>query len=363
MDFYFPIADIVFNPWMILGLGIGIGFLSGLFGVGTGILITPVLLLLGFPGRIAVASQLSASIGANFSGFLSYGNRKDVDYALGFYLIFGGLLGAFTEFYILKALQNVSPYSVIRIVCSFVLIFLSLIMFYQTIKSLLSDPQKERSVTMKKWMIYIPFHRVFLRSRTEISILVPIVVGFITGILTMSLGGGVNIMMMPILTYLIGRISPCVTGTSFFVAFVICFSITLLHGVGTAPVDFYLVVFLSLSTSIGSKLGILASKHCAKSFIGLLGAVIVLFLGIRTLLDVLKQQTRRPKIVLNNGVTHYIKELVETMPEDISWLAKKTLLFAHQDIASYCAVCIIASILIAFIVEKILNFLLFKKEI
>ncbi|CAO5675249.1 MAG: hypothetical protein HEEMFOPI_00201 [Holosporales bacterium] len=362
MDFYFPIADIVFNPWMILGLGVVVGFFSGLFGVGTGILITPVLLLLGFPGRIAVASQLNASIGANFSGFLSYSNKKDVDYALGMYLVIGGLLGAFAEFYILKLLQHISPYSVIRIVCSFVLICLSLIMFYQTIKNLLSDTQKDRSVTMKKWMIYIPFHRVFLRSRTEISVLVPLIVGFITGILTISLGGGVNVMMMPILTYLIGRVSPCVAGTSFFVAFIICFSITLLHGIGTAPVDLYLVVFLSLSTSIGSKIGVWASRYCSKSVIGLLGAVIVLFLGIKTLLDVIKQQTRRPKIVLNNGVSHYIKELTETMPNDIGWLAKKILLFAHSDIASYSAFCVFISILIAFIVEKMLNLFIYKKK-
>jgi uncharacterized membrane protein YfcA len=362
MDFYFPIADITFNIWLLLGLGVVVGFLSGLLGVGTGILITPILLILGFPSRIAVASQLNASIGANFSGFLSYGQRKDVDFALGIYLIIGGVLGALSEFYILRWLNyTIQTYSAIRIISAIVLIFLGVGMFYNTFRLLLSDNKTYYQVTMKKWMIYIPFHRVFVRSRTEMSVLVPIMVGFLTGILTISLGGGVNVLMIPFLTYLIGRVSPCVSGTSFFVAFITCFVITLLHGIGTAPVDIFLVITLTVSTSIGSKLGVYINQFLPKALIGLLGAAIISLLGVKILVEIIKQQTKRSKLILDNGVVHYLEDLITSMPENISILGKGALYFAHSDVALYSFSCIFISIFIAYIIDKSINFFIYRK--
>ncbi|MDP2193126.1 MAG: sulfite exporter TauE/SafE family protein, partial [Alphaproteobacteria bacterium] len=241
MDFYFPIADVAFNPLWIFALGLAVGFGSGILGVGTGILITPILILIGFPSRIAVASQLNAAIGANFAGFLSYFRRQDVDFALGGYLIIGGVSGALTEHFVLKWLYNVAAsYSILRVTTAIVLIVLGINMFYQAMRSLLTEDMPKKVISMKKWMIYIPFHRIFIRTRTEISILVPMAVGFLAGVVTTSLGGGINTIIIPALTYLIGRMTPAIAGTSFMVSFVICLLVTLMHGLGTAPVDLIL---------------------------------------------------------------------------------------------------------------------------
>lgn len=361
MEFHFPIADFIYNPSVIFGLGIGIGFFSGLIGIGSGIVMVPLLILLGFPARIAVTSQLNASIGISFAGFLSYWRKKDVDFALGFYLICGGLLGALTEFFVLRWLYNVAAsYGILRIVTAIVLIVLSLAMFFQTFKMLIVSEPKHRSVSMKRWMIYIPFHRIFLRTRTEISILIPLFVGFLTGILTTSLGGGINVIMVPFLTYLIGRISPAVTGTSFLTSFVITFAITIIHGLGSAPVDIALVLLLGASSSIGTKLGSYISYYVPRIWLGALGSVVILSIGIKNLLSVIELKGKRTKIILDDGVRHYLKDLVSTAGESMSWVTKNLLLFAHKDPVLYSFVSIALSILLAYLLDKLLNRVLYR---
>ncbi|CAO5676751.1 MAG: hypothetical protein NEHIOOID_00690 [Holosporales bacterium] len=363
MEFHFPIANVVYDPFLIGLLGLVVGFLSGFFGLGTGILATPLLLLLGFPSRITVASQLNVSIGANLSGFFNYSQKKDVDYALGAYLILGGLMGALTEFFVLRWLyHNVSPTGVLRAISGVVLIILSLAMFYQTIKSFLSDHGNTRSVTMKRWMIYIPFHRVFARSRTEISILVPLSVGYLTGILTISLGGGVNVMMMPFLTYLIGRVSPCIAGTNFFVSFIITLTITAIHSLGTAPVDMILVVIMTITCSIGSKFGAKVVHYFPGQIVNLVGASIVLFLGGKTLSDVISLKHKKQKIILDNGVRHYLNDLTQSSDQCMGKFSKSVLLFANNDPVLYTACCIFLSIFIAFICDRAIEKFLFTKK-
>jgi uncharacterized membrane protein YfcA len=363
MDLYFPIADLFYNPWIIVFIGLSVGFLSGLLGLGAGILITPLLLLIGFPARIAVASQVNASIGTNFTGLLNYRRRHDIDYALGGYLIVGGLMGALTEFYVLHWLyDSISPVGALRFITGLFLVILSCVMFCQIIRNLLGDNEGVRQITMKKWMIYIPFHRIFLRSRTEMSVLVPLVVGFLTGLLTVSLGGGLNTMMIPFLTYLIGRVSPCVSGTSFFVSTIVFCCVTMFNSLGTAPVDMILVFLLTLSTSIGSKIGIQASYFFSRIIISFIAAIIIFLLGVKTLLDVFDISKRRPKIILNNGVRHYLDDLTQSIPTNIGFISKKVLLFASYDPVLYAFTCIFLSILCAIIVEFIMRSIFYSKK-
>lgn len=362
MEFYFPIADIMYNPLVIFGLGISVGFLSGLVGIGAGVIITPLLILLGFPARIAVASQLNASIGINFAGFLSYWRKKDVDFALGFYLVCGGLLGALTEFFVLRWLYNVAAsFGILRIITAIVLIVLALSMMYQALRTLLVNVPTQRTITMKHWMIYIPFHRIFLRTRTEISILVPLFVGFLTGILTTSLGGGTNILMVPFLTYLIGRISPSVTGTSFFTSFIITFAITVLHGLGSAPVDMALVLLLGVACSIGTKLGGFLSYYIPRVWLAAIGSIIILALGIKNLLAVIELRGKRTKVILNDGVRHYLRDLSEGISDNTGWLSKQILFFANADPVVYSLVCILLSIVVAYLLDRWLNRLLYRQ--
>lgn len=363
MDFYFPIADIAFNPLWIFILGLGVGFASGMLGIGTGILITPILILLGFPSRIAVASQLNAAIGANFAGFLGYWRKQDVDFALGGYLVVGGLIGALTEFFVLKWLYNVAAsYGILRTTTAIVLILLGFNMFYQAMRSLLTEDLVGKSVSMKKWMIYIPYHRIFIRTRTEISILVPLAVGFLAGIVTTSLGGGINTIIVPSLTYLIGRVSPSVTGTSFLVSFVVCLSVTFLHGLGTAPVDMPLVCLLTVSSAVGLKLGGYAGTFMSRIWLGTLGGIVIFSLGIKNILAVIELGGRRTKVILDDGVRHYLDDLVSMMGQNLGWASKKILMFAHIDPVAYSATCVFLTITLAYGVDKIMHYFLYGQS-
>lgn len=363
MDFYFPIADIMFNPLWIFILGLGVGFVSGMLGIGTGILITPILILLGFPSRIALASQLNAAIGANFAGFLGYWRKQDVDFALGGYLIIGSLSGALTEFFLLRWLYNVAAsYGVLKTTTAIVLILLGFNMFYQAIRSLLTADLVKESVSMKRWMIYIPYHRIFIRTRTEISILIPLAVGFLAGLVTTSLGGGINTIMIPSLTYLIGRVSPSVTGTSFFVSFIVCLSVTFLHGLGTAPVDMSLVCLLTVSSAVGLKLGGYTGAFVSRVWLGTLGGLVIFGLGVKNILAVIELGGRRTKVILDDGVRHYLQDLVSAMGDRQGWLSQKILIFAHLDPVIYSATCVCLTISLAYVTDRIMHSFLYGRN-
>lgn len=363
MDFYFPIADVAFNPLWIFVLGLSVGFASGMLGIGTGILITPILILLGFPSRIALASQLNAAIGGNFAGFLGYWRKQDVDFALGGYLVVGSLAGALTEFFFLRWLYNVAAsYGILKITTAVVLILLGFNMFYQAICSLLTDNFVKESVSMKRWMIYIPYHRIFIRTRTEISILIPLAVGFLAGVVTTSLGGGINAIIVPSLTYLIGRVSPSVTGTSFFVSFIVCLSVTFLHGLGTAPVDMYLVLLLTVSSAVGLKLGGYAGAFVSRVWLGTLGGLVIFCLGVKNILAVIELGGRRAKVILDDGVRHYLEDLVSAMGDRLGWLSQKILIFAYTDPVIYSATCVCLTICLAYVIDKVMHSFLYGRR-
>ncbi|RZI46738.1 sulfite exporter TauE/SafE family protein [Candidatus Finniella inopinata] len=286
LNIFFPTAGLSFNALTILAVGLVGGVVSSSLGIGSGVIVTPALLMLiGVPPLVAVTSQMGNAIGVNLMGFLGYWRKRDVDFSLGFYLFLGGILGAFTEIWLLTRLRHSSDNHGMAIVYIVVLGVLATLLSIQSIKALFKPKSVQRSVMMRPWMIYFPFHKIFIRSRTEISILIPILVGLGTGLLTSTLGGGNSLFMMPIISYLIGRVSPVVQGTTLFAAFLITTVVTVIHCFTRMPFDLVLVFMLLIGGTLGSKLGLFISYIFPRQFLGLLGAGVIYLIAAKFALD------------------------------------------------------------------------------
>jgi uncharacterized membrane protein YfcA len=291
-DIFFPVAGITFNPFILLGLGVMGGFASGMLGISGGVIITPGLIFFGVPPLVAVASQLTNSIGTNLIGFIGYWRQRDVDFGLAAYLFIGGIFGAVAEIYLLDFIHSKQGqgYAKMTIAYVTVLTILGTVMLFQNIKHILTteDKKHKKAITMRHWMIYVPFHRIFKRSRTEMSVLIPLIVGFLTGLLTSTLGGGNNLFMMPIVSYLIGRATPVVSGTTLLAAFAITLAVSIVHGLHQDPFDMYMVLFLLVGSTLGSQMGVRFGYILPRPYLGLLAGVVVLLISSKFIFDLIK---------------------------------------------------------------------------
>ncbi len=286
LDLFFPIAGLSFNALTILAVGLAGGIVSSSLGIGSGVVVTPALLMLiGVPPFVAVTSQMGNAIGVNLMGFLGYWRKRDVDFSLGFYLFIGGVLGAFTEIWLLHRLRQGSASQNMALIYIVVLGVLATLLLVQSIRAFFEPKSSEKSVMMRHWMIYFPWHKIFIRSRTEISILIPIFVGLGTGLLTSTLGGGNSLFMMPIISYLIGRVSPVVQGTTLFAGFMITTVVTIIHCFTHTPFDLVLVFMLLVGGTLGSKLGFFLSYIFPRQCLGLLGALVIYLISAKFAFD------------------------------------------------------------------------------
>lgn len=351
MDIFFPIADVYANVFAIMAIGFGGGLLSGSLGLGAGIFITPSLLLMGIPSFVAVTTQLMNSMGTNLIGFISHARTKDVDVALGFYLFLGGIAGAATEYMIFSLVYSAAdPYAIIRITGAVCLVLLGIGMSIQSIKTLFNPDPKDSFLNMRYWMIYFPMHRIFLRTRAEISILIPILVGFLTGLLTTTLGGGANMFIVPIITYLIGRTSPAVTGTSLMAAFFINLSAACLYGLGTAPCDILLLALLFFCSCFGSYAGKQIAARFSRVYAGIVAGLIVLFVGVQLSLELYRIGGKQKSQSFLRGTTNYLNDLLDKCHDATPVLNKIIIQWASSDPVQYAimALCGVLIFAIAF---------------
>lgn len=273
-----PVASVqVYGLGYVLLGGIG-GFIATFLGIGGGILITPLLLMSDIPPMVAVTSQLYNSVGTNMIGFLGHWRDRAVDVPLAWYVFMGGVAGALVEMLLFHSLYQTPT---LDRVYGIVLMFLGGMMVVQNIRQALHPRPKNIHVTMREWMIYIPWHRIFVRSRVEISLVIPLVVGFLIGLLTTTLGGGGNLFIVPILSYLIGRASPVVTGTSLLAAASISMFVIFIQMISSALGDVVLVSLLLGGSFVGSQLALIVRPWLPRLWPALLGGLTVALIGLR----------------------------------------------------------------------------------
>jgi len=258
MQIYLPIAEVSVNAFLLLGLGGIVGILSGMFGVGGGFLMTPLLFFIGIPPAVAVATEANQIVASSFSGVLAHFKRKTVDLRMGTVLLIGGLIGSGLGIVVFNYLRSLGQVDLLVKLCY--VIFLGLIgglMFIESLRAIRKSGKGGAVPTRRKhtWLHNLPFKMKFRVSGLYISVIPPLLVGVVVGILAAIMGVGGGFIMVPAMIYLLGMPTKVVVGTSLFqIIFVTAFT-TMLHATTNFTVDVVLAVLLLVGGVIGAQIG------------------------------------------------------------------------------------------------------------
>lgn len=267
MHIYLPIAELSANaPWLVLLGGIT-GVFAGLFGIGGGFILTPMLMFMGIPPAVAVATSTNMIVASSFSGFLSHQKRKKVDTQMGGYLVAGGLLGVALGIWWFAQLKRVGQIDLIISLLYITLLMLVAFITYRESRDLFTSHRRGESLTvlrplkLPKWVKELPFQKEFTYSKVTHSLLLPIGIGIISGILVALLGVGGGFLMIPAMVYLLRMPIGLTTGTSLFQIIFITAVSTILHAVTTHSVDIVLAALLLMGSVVGTQWGVRLGAH------------------------------------------------------------------------------------------------------
>ncbi len=260
MPLYLPIAELSLNVFLLIGLGAGVGFLTGMFGVGGGFLMTPMLIFIGVPPTVAVATGANLITASSVSGTLTHWQRGGVDPRMGGVLIAGGAIGAFGGAKIFAWLEATGQSELV--ISGLYVLFLGaigLLMLYESLRSLLQArhgaPPPRRKPGHRVWVQALPFKMRFRKSRLYISVLLPVAVGAVVGLLAAILGIGGGFIMLPAMIYVLGMSGAVVVGTSLFQIIFVTAITTVLHAQNTQSVDIILTLILLVGAVFGAQWG------------------------------------------------------------------------------------------------------------
>ncbi len=290
MDIYFPIAELSLNVFLLLGMGIGVGFLSGMFGIGGGFLLTPLLILIGVPHTVAVSTHANQLIAASFSGALAQWRRKAVDLRMGTVMLIGGLLGSGLGVWLFKLLSKIGQIELV-ISLSYVIVLglIGLLMMIESVRAILRTrrhvPPKPRAGRHPYWVRILPFKMRFYRSRIYISVLVPMAIGAFVGILVAIMGVGGGFVMVPAMIYLLGMPTAVVTGTSLMEITFVTMNVTFLQAITTQTVDVVLALVIMAGGVVGAQFGVKLSDKLKGEQIRALLALLLLSVAAKLLFD------------------------------------------------------------------------------
>ena len=289
VDLYLPIANLSVNALVIVLLGGGVGLLSGMFGVGGGFLTTPLLIVYGIPPTVAAASSASQVTGASVSGVFAHLRRKGVDFKMGGVLVAGGITGTFAGAWIFRQLQALGQIdTVIAVVYVVMLSWIGGTMAREATTTILlarrGQPPRPRKRRHHPLVAALPLRTRFYASGLYISPLAPLMLGFVTGILTILLGVGGGFILVPAMIYLIGMATGVVVGTSLFQTLFVTAMATMVHATTTKAVDIVLAGLLLIGSVTGAQVGARFATRVKPEYLRLALAVIVLLVGVRILL-------------------------------------------------------------------------------
>ncbi len=282
MQIYLPIAEVSVNAFLLLGLGGMVGVLSGMFGVGGGFLMTPLLFFIGIPPAVAVATEANQIVASSFSGVLAHLRRKSVDLRMGTVLLIGGLVGAALGVQLFNTLKAMGQVDLLVKLCY--VVFLGIIgglMFLESLNAIIKTRSgKPPARKRHNWIHNLPFKIKFRTSGLYISVIPPVIVGLFVGILAAIMGVGGGFIMVPAMIYLLGMPTKVVIGTSLFqIIFVTGFT-TLLHATTNFTVDVVLAVLLLVGGVIGAQIGTrIGAKLPAEQLRILLAGMVLLVCG------------------------------------------------------------------------------------
>ncbi|MEQ9143237.1 MAG: sulfite exporter TauE/SafE family protein [Parvibaculaceae bacterium] len=283
---YLPIAEMPVNVLLILGMGGVVGFLSGMFGVGGGFLMTPLLIFTGIPPAVAVATQANQTVASSISGVVAHWRRGAVDFKMGGVLMIGGVIGSVAGVYLFRYVREIGQVDL--------MISLSYVLFLGVIGSLMLNEALRAVLSMRSgrsgnpargshhnWVHGLPLRMRFHRSKLYISAIPPILVGAFVGVLVAIMGVSGGFVMVPAMIYLLRMPTNVVIGTSLFQIIFITGLVTILHAVENQAVDVLLAFLLLLGGVVGAQFGARAGQKLRAEQLRALLGFLVLAVALR----------------------------------------------------------------------------------
>lgn len=292
MDLYLPIAEMPINALTVLAVSAAVGFISGLFGIGGGFMMTPLLIFMGVPPAIAVATGSAQIAASSTTGTIAYWRRQAVDVRLGLILLSAGMVGTLIGVWAFGALRRMGQLDLV-IVVSYVTLLLSVgtLMFFESVRSLIAQQQGQAIAgngrVKRPWYFALPLRMRFPQSHLYTSVLPLMVLAMIIGIIGAVLGIGGGFLMVPALIYLFRVPTSVVVGTSLFQILFTMLAATILHAANNQAVDILLALILILGGVFGAQFGARAARNVRGDWFRLLLASLILAIGLRFSLDIL----------------------------------------------------------------------------
>jgi uncharacterized membrane protein YfcA len=293
MEIYLPIAGMSLNFFLILGIGGLVGFLSGLFGVGGGFLLTPLMMMIGIPPAVAAASDSNQIVAAASSGAFAHWRLGNVDFKMGLIILAGGIFGGTIGVQFVKVLRAAGNFEfVMKVVYVLMLGLVGGAMFMESLRTILrsrKQPAAEMAEVSEpklgKLFAKLPLKMHFERSGLNTSAIFPFSIGTIVGIMAALLGVGGGFIMVPAMIYIIGMPTIAAIGTDLFQIVLTSANVTLQQAFFNKTVDLLLALILLFGSTIGAQFGALAGKRLKGEQIRILLAIIVLALTVKIFLD------------------------------------------------------------------------------
>jgi|TARA_B100002003_G_scaffold143330_1_gene132615 uncharacterized membrane protein YfcA len=290
MSIYLPIAEMNVNILLIIFIGMLVGGLSGLFGVGGGFLMTPLLIFLGIPPAVAVGTEAPHVLASSISGAIAHWRRRNVDIKMGFILLIGGIAGSTVGVNIFKILIGFGQIDlIIQLLFIFFLGLIGFSMLFESARTTIKKYRTTSTIRTKlhqhSWLHGLPFKMRFHRSKLYISTIPPILIGFVVGVLSAMMGVGGGFIMIPAMVYILGMSTNVVVGTSLFQIIFVTANSTFFQSYLNQTVDIVLASLMILGGVIGAQIGArLGTKFRAEYLRGAL-AFIVLMVCLKIFLD------------------------------------------------------------------------------
>jgi uncharacterized protein len=289
---YLPIAGNSVNILLVFGMGGVVGLLSGIFGVGGGFLMTPLLIMIGIPSTVAAASDSNQIVGASTSGTIAHFRLGNVDVKMGLLLLVGGVLGGTGGVQIIKILHRLGNADfLIKVTYVLMLGTIGFYMFAESLQGLRKQAPAATTTTREsrynQLVRKLPWQTEFTKSGVRLSILMPLVLGTFVGILAAIMGVGGGFIMVPVMVYLLRMPMHVVVGTSLFQILFTCVNVTIMQAHTNHNVDFILALILLVGSTLGAQVGAKISKHLKGEQLKILLATLVLVVMVKMLLDLL----------------------------------------------------------------------------
>ncbi len=292
MDIYLPIAGMSINLFLVVGIGAMVGFLSGMFGVGGGFLLTPLMMMIGIPPAVAAASDSNQIVAAASSGAFAHWKLGNVDFKLGLVILAGGITGGTIGVQLVKILRSLGNFEfVMKVVYVLMLGLVGSAMFIEslnTIRKSKAQPTVAAAPSepkLGKLFAKLPLKMHFTRSGLHTSAIFPFSIGAIVGVMAALLGVGGGFIMVPAMIYIIGMPTIVAIGTDLFQIVLTSANVTLQQAYVNKTVDVLLAFLLLMGSTIGAQFGAAVGKKLKGEQIRILLAIIVLAMTVKLFLD------------------------------------------------------------------------------